>query len=211
MQSQRLSDCCCATSSIAAARLTHVHETDIYFRAILRSNWRCCGGNLTQREGKGVSRRNTEQQIIMHYQSMKPWIDYLIVIFDFGYLNVFSFSIFVRLCGEDTFCSFPKVVLWTLSVCTRVTVRTRFCRTPLVSHPCLDPHPIVSTAKNLVLLLCQFFSARKIFCHVFFCCCCCSFPRWQLSYNLVTCREKWIFFFIAIPFSPSLGFLGKSD
>lgn len=164
----RLSDCCCATSSIAAARLTHVHETDIYFRAILRSNWRCCGGNLTQREGKGVSRRNTEQQIIMHYQSMKPWIDYLIVIFDFGYLNVFSFSIFVRLCGEDTFCSFPKGVLWTLSVCTRVTVRTRFCRTPLVSHPCLDPHPIVSTAKNLVLLLCQFFSARKIFCHVFF-------------------------------------------
>jgi hypothetical protein len=72
---------------------------------------------------------------------------------------------------------------------------------PAPSRP--TPHQYCKEFGSTALSI---FSARKMFRHVSFV----LLKRLQ-SYNLLAGGEKWIFFFMAIPFPLPLGFLGKPD
>lgn len=113
------------------------------------------------RDGKSLSKRNTERQSINRHQSTKSCMDYLNIIFYFGYLKVFSFLMFVRIHGEN-FASIPKVSYEHFQYGVRVTedmiLQNCTCSLPLPGpSPCFT----VNTARNLVLLLCQFFQPEK--------------------------------------------------
>lgn len=88
-------------------------------------------------------------------------MDYLNIIFYFRYLKVFSFLMFVRIHGEN-FVPIPKVSYEHFQYGVRVTedmiLQNCTCSLPLPGpSPCFT----VNTARNLVLLLCQFFQPEK--------------------------------------------------
>lgn len=138
----RLSDSCYATSSTAAARLTHTYKRDIYFRAILRITLRYCRGDLKHRNGKDFSRRSPEQRNIMRHQSTKPWMDYVAVIFYFRYLNIFPFlSLWGYVERRRRFAPIPKVSCERSQCEVRITENSVLQNCTCFPPPCgFPPH-----------------------------------------------------------------------